>query len=169
MIERGLYFAKAAFKALVRSVGGEWNDTKERPMVCLVQVKGIEGMYWAIPMGNMDHRTNEQKKRIEWFMSLPVRDIRSCYYHVAKTTETSIFFISDAVPITEAYIERAYLYNNTPYVIKNKDTIAELERKLSRILSVERRNPNHFRQRITDVKERLRSEIGIDDTQNHNQ
>lgn len=159
MIECGLYFATEDFKHLVRSVGGEWNDTKERPMICLVRVKGIDGMYWAIPMGNLAHRTPKQVDRINWYMSLPERDIRSCFYHVANTTEKSIFFMSDAIPITDKYIDRPYTYNHQPYIVRNKSVIAELERKLARILAVENRQPNRFRQRITDVKNKLFAEL----------
>ena len=35
-------------------------------------------------------------------------DIRSCFYHIGNTDVTSLFFISDAIPITENYIEREY-------------------------------------------------------------
>ena len=33
MIERGLYYSKEEFKELIRSIGGEWSDTKKRPIV----------------------------------------------------------------------------------------------------------------------------------------
>jgi|GEM_PF-6621125 len=45
------------------------------------------------------------------------------------------------------------------YIIKNKSLIAELEYKLSRILGYEKSNPNCFRQRITDVKEKLLEDL----------
>lgn len=36
MIERGLYYATDEFSQMIRSVGGTWNDTKRRPIVCLI-------------------------------------------------------------------------------------------------------------------------------------
>ena len=46
--------------------------------------------------------------------------IRSCYYHLGRTTSKSIFFISDAIPITDKYILSEHLASNdTPYIIKN--------------------------------------------------
>ena len=37
MIERGLYYATDEFSQMIRSVGGTWNDTKRRPIVCLIK------------------------------------------------------------------------------------------------------------------------------------
>lgn len=112
-------------------------------------------------MGNFDHRDDNAKNRIEKFLSYSNRDIRSCYYHIGNTDVRSIFFISDAVPITDKYIDRDYIgkYTNTQYVIKNKKLISELERKLKRILSWENSRPNYFRQHITDIKNYLLEEL----------
>ena len=162
MIERGLYFAKGIFKDLIRSVGGEWNDKKQRPMVCLIKSSECDDLYWAIPMGDLNHRTQEQIDRINKFLSYPERDIRSCYYHVANTTTNSIFFISDAIPISDKYIDREYTYGGTHYIIKNPKVIEELERKLFRILAIENSSPNKFRQHITSVKNRILEEISND-------
>ena len=70
-------------------------------------MKSVEcnDLYWAIPVGNYEHRDEEQKKRIKRYMNYDKKDIRSCFYHVGKTNEKSIFFISDAVPFTEKYID----------------------------------------------------------------
>ncbi len=160
MTERGLYYANADFTTLIKSVGGEWNDTKHRPIVCLIKSTENEHLFWAIPMGNLRHRTEEQQKRIEYYMNLPVGDIRSCFYHVGRTTNRSIFFISDAIPIIDKYIDSEHVGSNKlHYIIKNPKLIAELERKLFRILSVENSDKNHFRQHITDVKTRLLEEL----------
>lgn len=37
MKQNGMYYIKDEFKQLVRSLGGEWNDKKKRPIVCLIQ------------------------------------------------------------------------------------------------------------------------------------
>lgn len=160
MIERGLYYANAAFSKMIRSVGGEWNDTKHRPVVCLIKSTEHDGLYWAIPMGKLNHRDEAQQNRLNFYLNLPEKDIRSCYYHVGRTTTRSIFFISDAIPITDKYIESVHTgADNKHYIIKNPNLIAELERKLKRVLSVENSNKNHFRQHITDVKEYLLQEL----------
>lgn len=51
MIERGLYYATPQFTEMIRSVGGVWNDSKHRPIVCLINAREHAGLYWAIPMG----------------------------------------------------------------------------------------------------------------------
>jgi len=81
--------------------------------------------------------------------------IRSCYYHLGRTTSKSIFFISDAIPITDKYIAS----NDTPYIIKNSVLLESLNYKLNRILNFEATNHNYFRQHITDIKESLIKEL----------
>lgn len=160
MVEKGLYYATDEFAQMIRSVGGTWNDTKHRPIVCLVKSKENDHLYWAIPMGKLNHRDEAQQNRLNFYLGLPERDIRSCYYHVGRTTTRSIFFISDAIPITDKYIERPHTgADDKPFVIKNPKLASELERKLFRILSVENAQNNHFRQHITDVKQHLLDEL----------
>lgn len=160
MVEHAIYFGKNSFYELIRSVGGQWNDSKERPIVCLLKLSENDKLYWAIPIGNYNHRDINAQKRLKKYLEYKNDDIRSCFYHIGKTDVTSIFFISDAVPITDEYIEREYIgkYSQTHYIIKNKQTIYELERKLKRILSWENAKPNYFRQHITDIKNYLISE-----------
>lgn len=160
MKEKGLYYATDEFKNLIKSVGGEWNDTKHRPIVCLIKSSENENMYWAIPMGKLNHRNEEQVERLNRFMSYPDADIRSCYYHIGRTTARSIFFISDAIPITDKYIESEHKGSDDKhYIIKNPNLCEVLERKLLRILSFENSRPNSFRQHITDVKTKLLEEL----------
>ena len=125
-------------------------------------MKSIESpdLYWAIPVGNYEHRGEAAKNRIQRYMNYDKKDIRSCFYHVGKTNEKSIFFISDAVPFTEKYIDREYR-NKTKsiHIVKNKVLLAALEYKLGRILELENRKPNYFRQHITDIKNYLIEEL----------
>lgn len=165
MIERGLYYATSSFQKMIQSAGGTWNDTKHRPIVCLIKSREHNRLYWAIPMGKLNHRNLQQQKRLNFYLNLPERDIRSCYYHIGRTTAKSIFFISDAIPITDKYIDGVHVgADNQHYIIKNPKLISELERKLLRILSMEHSKNNYFRQHITDVKNYLLSELNSIDT-----
>lgn len=161
MTEHSIYYGKNEFYNIIRHIGGTWNDSKERPIVCLIKLFENDKIYWAIPMGNWEHRDEKAKNRINKYLNYPTQDIRSCFYHVGNTDVKSIFFISDIVPITDKYIERAYIgkYTKSPYIIKNKTLINELVRKAKRILSWENSNPNYYRQHITDIKEFLLKEI----------
>lgn len=155
-----MYYASNSFFEMIRKNGGEWNDKKHRPIVCLVKSAEHPEVFWAIPMGKLNHRESAQQDRLTFYLSLPSKDIRSCYYHIGRTTAKSIFFISDAIPITSKYIESCHLGpDQKPYVIKNPKLISELNRKLLRILSMENSKPNSFRQHITDVKRYLIDEL----------
>jgi len=110
-------------------------------------------------MGIVGHRSQAAMDRINKFLSYPDNDIRSCYYHIGRTTNRSIFFVSDAFPIIDKYIVEEHVdCNKNHYIIKNKPLISELERKLFRILAYENANPNHFRQHITAFKNHLIAE-----------
>ena len=163
MLENSIYFGLSSYYNLIRSVGGQWNDTKDRPIVCLMKLSENDKIYWAIPIGNWNHRDNSAKARIQKYLAYDSKDIRSCFYHIGKTDVTSIFFISDVVPITDKYIEREYIgkYTGKPYIIKNKKLLSELRRKVRRILSWENANPNFFRQHITDIKTYLLNEQNL--------
>ena len=166
MIQNGMYFGKENLYQIIRSLGGVWNDSKERPLVCLIKSVENDDLYWAIPVGNWNHRTPKAQARIQSFLSRPTEDISSCFYHVGNTTVKSIFFISDAIPITDKYIEREYLNTHTKkiHIIQNKVLLAELERKLKRILAWENSNPDFFRQHITTLKNYLTSELAKEKT-----
>lgn len=169
MKEHGMYFGKNEFYQIIRDNGGIWNDSKERPIICLMKSLECDNLYWTIPVGNYEHRDEKQKERIQKYLNYDKKDIRSCFYHVGKTNEKSIFFISDAVPFTEKYIDREYK-NKTKriHIVKNKVLLSELEYKLGRILEFENRKPNSFRQHITDIKnyliEELKNESNVKDT-----
>ena len=160
MIEKGLYYTTEDFAKMIKSVGGVWEDKKHRPIVCLIKSSENNDLYWAIPMGKYNHRNTEQIARLNTYLNYPDRDIRSCYYHIGRTTSTSIFFVSDAIPITQKYILEEHVGgDNKHFVIKNPNLIRELERKLFRILSDENSQNNKYRQHITDVKNYLLNEL----------
>lgn len=160
MKENAIYFAKNEFYQLIRDLGGSWNDSKERPIVCLIKSSENESLYWAVPMGKFNHRDEKAQKRINRYLNKNENTIESCYYHIGRTTTKSIFFISDAVPITDKYIEREYLgYDKKLYIIQNNNLVEKLEGKLKRILSYENSNRNHFRQHISDLKDYLLKEL----------
>ena len=160
MIQNAIYFGKSDIYHVIKAVGGSWTDQKERPIVCMIKSTEHEDLYWAIPVGMYNHRDEQAKQRLERYINYPQRDIRSCFYHIGKTTTKSIFFISDTIPITDKYIDREYLgYDNSQFIIKNNNLITELQRKLKRILYYENVKPNYFRQRITDSKNFLLQEL----------
>jgi hypothetical protein len=168
IIEKGIYFATNDFYNIIRSIGGEWNDQKERPLVALIKSTDDPDIYWAIPMGDYGHRSESKKNRIQQFISRDNRDISSCFYHVGKTDKKSIFFISDVVPITFKYIDREYIVgpavNKVQYIIRNNALAEELERKVRRIISfekayVESNGQPKFRQRILDIHKFLLKEL----------
>lgn len=160
MVENGIYYMREEYKELIRSLGGTYEDTKKRPIVCLIQSTDYPEIFWAIPMGKLNHRDESKRQRVEKYLNLPKKDIRSCYYHIGRTTTQSIFFISDAFPITEKYIAEEHRDSKkAPYVIRDEKLSEELKRKLLRILKLEDSRENYFRQHITDIKRYLINEI----------
>lgn len=163
VINNGVYFLKPELYKLIKDVGGICQDSKERPIVALVPSIMDSSILWAIPMGDLSHRTPEQLKRLEGFISSPSSQLRSCFYHIGNTDKRSIFFVSDVLPITNQYIDRAYVSHGRSLVIKNKKLIAELNRKVSRILSYEKnylasKGKPFFRQNIYGIYNALKGQ-----------
>ena len=161
MQQYGMYFGKEDLYELIRATGGVWNDSKERPLVCMIKSLECEGLYWAIPVGNWNHRNKAAQDRIKKFMEYPETDMRSCYYHVGNTDQKSIFFISDVIPISDRYIEREYInpFSHKIHIIQNNELITAVEKKLKKVLAFENSRPNYFRQHITDVKNAIIKEL----------
>ena len=69
MKEHGMYFGKNEFYQIIRDNGGVWNDSKERPIICLMKSIESPDLYWAIPVGNYEHRDEAAKNRIQRYMN----------------------------------------------------------------------------------------------------
>lgn len=44
MIEKDIYYAKIEFYDIIKMLGGTWNDTKHRPLVCLIESQEQTGL-----------------------------------------------------------------------------------------------------------------------------
>ena len=138
MIERGLYYATDEFSQMIRSVGGTWNDTKRRPIVCLIKSDENPNLYWAIPMGKLNHRKKCHAAKASecLYLNLPRRDIRSCYYPTLVVLLPAPYSLS-ATPsplLINTLMGSIPVSDHRHYIIKNRLLISELERKLFRIL-----------------------------------
>ena len=164
MKEHGLYILKSEFFNLVQSLGGDCDKDGggKRPVYCCLKDNRIDGLYWAIPTTNISHRSQKQNEKYSFFISLENKDLRSCYYHKAKTTVDSIYKISSCLPITEKYISHEFMTNGVHVVMQRKDDIAVIEKKLKRILAFEFRKRNHFPQRISDIRNALINELRLE-------
>ena len=161
MKEHGLYIVKQDFFTIIKDNGGDYDikSCSKRPIYCCLKDLVIDRLYWAIPTSDYEHRSPEQISKINDYLSKPDNDLRSCYYHIGRTTKKAVYKISSCFPITEQYIDHEYTFRGTHIVLQNTTTIKELSRKLKRILSFESHNPNYFPQRITDIKEYLIKEL----------
>ena len=125
MVENGLYVIKRDFLEIIRSLGGDCdvNNGDKRPVFCCMKDNRIEGLYWAIPTSDLSHRNDGQRAYYEICLACPDNDLRSCYYHVAKTTKDALYKISSCYPITEKYIDHPFISNNVHVVMKKQEDI----------------------------------------------
>jgi len=159
MIENGFYKIKQEYIDLVHSIGGKYNDSKQRPVYCCVEDKYISDLYWAIPTSDLSHRTPEQLAKISHYCQLDNRDPRWAYYYIGHTNRPALYRISNCLPITNKYIDAPYTSQGSILILQKKSDIAIIRKKLSRILLVEKQHPNHFEQHITDIKEIIIEEL----------
>jgi hypothetical protein len=140
--------------SIVAKLGGTYKDNKERPVYCCLQDRKNPDIYWAIPTGDVLHRTSEQLERIRKYCEQPERDIRSCFYHIGHTNRPAIFKISNVLPVTENHLDGEYISKGKHLMLKNKTQIDAITRKLSRILfdeSVIRTNMNSISLRFITI------------------
>ena len=159
MIENGFYKVKQEFIDLIREIGGTYKDAKERPVFCCFEDKHVEGLFWAIPTSDISHRSPEQIKKINEFLKLSDRDIRSSWYHIGHTNKPALYRISSCFPITDKYIDSIYTSHGKHLVLAKKSDIEIIRKKLSRIIFDETKHPNKYEQHITDIKTYLLSEL----------
>ena len=86
MKEHGMYFGKNEFYQIIRNIGGTWNDSKERPVICLMKSLECDNLYWAIPVGNYEHRDEKAKERIQKYI---------CFRNLEKETNNAIALFGD--------------------------------------------------------------------------
>jgi len=159
----GFYKLATDYSDLVEMLGGRYRDSKERPVYCCLQDKDCPDIWWAIPTSDISHRAPAQLERIKRLCALPGRDIRSCYYHIGHTNRPAIFKVSNALPVTADYIDGEYISQGIHLILRDQRHIAEITRKLSRILFDESRHPDKYEQHITSVYNFLVGKINGDD------
>lgn len=168
MVENGLYVIKRELLELINALGGDCDtdNGNKRPVFCCLKDNKIDGLYWAIPTSDLAHRNSGQKEYYEYCLERPENDLRSCYYHIAKTTKDALYKISSCYPITEKYIDHPFASNNVHVVMRKQDDINEIKRKFKRILSMEFKKINYFPQHITDIRNYLIKELEEDKDSN---
>ena len=112
-----LYYATAEFKTLIQSLGGEYNDPKRRPMVCLVKSTEDPCLYWAIPMGNLGHRTDEQQQHILFMLFLPAFPIPVSPFQPPAILQSNVSSSS------ELPVRIRWRYNNPYFLVCQYDFI----------------------------------------------
>jgi hypothetical protein len=159
MIVNGFYKIKQEYYDLISNLGGVYNDNKTRPIFCCIEDNKVPGLFWAIPTSDYSHRTQEQKLKYEKFDSLTEKDIRYAWYFVGHTNIQAVFRISSCLPITDKYVECPYESKGFHLILKDKNDILTIRKKLGIILITEKMHPNKFEQHITDIKNFLISEL----------
>ena len=158
MVEDGVYIIKQEFFDLFEEKGCKFKNNKieNRPTFWCMKDNKIEGLYWAIPTSKITEGKN--MNRIYKYVNMK-KGIASCYYHIGYTNYPAIYCISSAFPIIEKYVEREYKINGRHLIIKNKQQLENIRKKLKRILSYEQQNNNRLEQKITYIKSVLIKEI----------
>lgn len=148
--ENGFYLITDEFISLIHSKGGEFKDSKSRPMFCCFKDGIVDGLYWIIPTSDLSHRTYEQIQKYKKYDSQ--HGIRSAYYYIGNTNKPALFKISKVLPITQKYFLREYCDYGKPLVLRDTKQIEQIRGKLLRILAYENAFPNKLEQHISELK-----------------
>lgn len=158
MVEDGVYIVKQDFFVMFEKMGCKFKNNKleSRPTFCCMKDKDMEGLYWAIPTSKITE--NKNLDRINKYTNMK-KGIGSCYYHIGYTNYPAVYCISSAFPIIEKYIDREYQVNGKHLIVKNKQQIKIIRKKLKRILQFENQHTNKFEQKISLIRNELIKEI----------
>jgi hypothetical protein len=163
MIENGLYLISDSYFLRFSENGSvfKYNKSQNRPTFCCFKDYSHEQIYWAIPLSKItqDKIDTGAIARVKGYINSPEGSLRWAFYHIARTNEPVVFNISSAFPVIDKYVDHEWQLNGKHFIVPVTSNIQIIKKKLRRILSEERREPNKFEQRITDIKTILISEI----------
>jgi hypothetical protein len=127
--EHGLYLVKDEYFNTFPSANWMWNKGENRPYY--FSFTASDGLMWLIPMST---KTAAYKAKIR--KEEDRRGKGNCtYYHIGQVFgQECAFIVSGLLPITDAYILRAYCLNQQPYVVHDKKLIQQLRSKAIRYL-----------------------------------
>jgi len=160
MLENGYYKVNNIYFNLFSEKFGsifKFNKSGNRPVFCCYKDTKIKNLYWAVPTGNAQ---NKDLTRIKSYVELSNDKIGHSFYHLGHTNIPAIFYISSSFPITDKYIDGEYISQGIHLITRDKNQNKEVRTKLKNIIAYENINPNHFEQRITDIKNFLITELG---------
>ena len=159
MKEHCFYIIKDEFFEKFKNEGSrfKYNKSDSRPTFCCFEDKIHKGLFWAIPTGRAK---GKNLSRIKQFMAYDFEtDIRASYYYLGYTNQQAIFYISSAFPVTEKYVLRPYTVQSSPLEIKRTSVLAEIEKRMLKILTYENHHPNVLETHISDIKRILLEEL----------
>ena len=170
MVECGFYVLKNDFFIIVKELGGERDSLAgdRRPVYCCIKDDIVEGLYWAIPTSPLGDKMPHQIQRYKQYMSFPDWDLRSSYYHLAKSNLEAVYNVSACFPFTEKYVSHPFTAEGAHVILRRKRDVAIIEKKLRKILAFELKKNNYFNQRITDIKSYLVRELKIENISTKN-
>ena len=96
-------------------------------------VRNPNGIIWLIPLSSQVGKYRAKIKSDE------AQYGESVFHYITRFKgKDSAFLIGNAIPVTDAYIKRAFTVQGVPFVMQDQADIKIIRRKLSRYLSLVR-------------------------------
>ena len=108
-----IYFGKSEFYDVIRKIGGQWNDSKERPIVCLIKLSENDDIYWAIPISSKV----EKYEKILNKKLLKYKTYDGLEFGYVKGRKAA-FLLQNICPVKEEHIVEKYIDEITQEPIK---------------------------------------------------
>jgi len=159
MVENGYYKVQDVYFELFSDKFGstfKFNKSGNRPVFCCYEDTIVKGLYWAVPTGDA---RNKNLSRINAYINSSKNKIGNSFYHLGHTNRPAVFYVSSSFPITNKYIDGEYISKGLHLITLDKQQNKKVRSKLRNIIAYENIHPNHFEQRITDIKNFLINEI----------
>lgn len=147
--EYGLYLIKNSF--YTDFPNSFWSQNKGvRPNFMVI--KDSDGIFWMIPLST---QVDSYKKKIEKYEERYGKG-NCVFYHLGLIAgEQRVFLISNMVPVTEEYIERAYTISGIEYISATKSLNQALKRKAIKYQALVKSGHVKDDRKTFEVKEKL--------------
>ena len=143
----GLYIIKDQFFEDFKDYGLLYNKNQARPHY--YALKDPDGILWMIPLSSQIENCRKKIERDE-----ARRGRGNCIrFHIGIIAgKEEAFKICDMIPVDESYIEREWLLNSIPYVVRNDKLNRKLYSKAMRYLKLVEQGQMHNEHDILGIK-----------------
>jgi len=126
------------------------NKSENRPYYYLF--KDEDNILWVIPLSTQIENYKDKINRDENLHK------QCIFYHIGKIGGNDrVFLIGNMFPVTAEYIKKPFTISGTPYIVKDKNLISEINKRAKRYLSLVKQGKLQPNVNIMEIKNEFKN------------